>query len=163
MTPFPPEERSTSLPEPYPRRLRRSSHEQERRMRAWREKWSPAKQRAIGHSHVEKPILAAGERRITSSIEAGYGLPLDSLLSAHGETSLCRMADTVILANCVERSELFSTPRCQQAPHTSGRMLQAALQEHFQLSVSISQINRVRAELGLSVSSQQKPQAKKTP
>jgi len=56
----------------------------------------------------------------------------------------------------------FLAERCQQAPHTSGRMLQAALQEHFQLRVSISQINRVRAELGLSISSQRKPQAKKT-
>jgi transposase len=56
----------------------------------------------------------------------------------------------------------FLTERCQQAPHISGRMLQAALQEYFQLSVSISQINRVRAELGLSISPQRKPQVKKT-
>jgi len=56
----------------------------------------------------------------------------------------------------------FLAERCQQASHTSGRILQAALQEHFQLCVSISQINRVRAELGLSISSQRKPQAKKT-
>lgn len=56
----------------------------------------------------------------------------------------------------------FLSEQCQQAPHTSGRMLQAALQERFQLSVSISQINRVRAELGLSNPFQRKPQAKKT-
>lgn len=56
----------------------------------------------------------------------------------------------------------FLSEQCQQAPHTCGRMLQTALQERFQLSVSISQINRVRAELGLSNSLQRKPQAKKT-
>lgn len=56
----------------------------------------------------------------------------------------------------------FLSEQCQQAPHTSGRMLQAALQERFHLSVSISQINRVRAELGLSNSLQRKPRAKKT-
>lgn len=56
----------------------------------------------------------------------------------------------------------FLSEQCQQAPHTSGRMLQTALQERFHLSVSISQINRVRAELGLSNSLQRKPRAKKT-
>jgi transposase len=56
----------------------------------------------------------------------------------------------------------FLSEQCQQAPHTSGLMLQAALQERFQLNVSISQINRVRAELGLSNYLQRKPQAKKT-
>ena len=39
---------------------------------------------------------------------------------------------------------------CQEAPHTPSHVVQAALQERFGLLVSISQLNRVRAALGLS-------------
>jgi transposase len=39
---------------------------------------------------------------------------------------------------------------CQETPHTPSHMIQAALQERFGLLVSISQLNRVRAALGLS-------------
>ena|SRR5215469_2653685 len=126
------------------------------------EKGTSSWKRAGDCSLACRPILAGCEPESRCAVEASHGVPLDSLLFAHGETSLCRMADMVIPSNCVERSEPFSAPRCQQASHTSGRILQAALQEHFRLCVSISQINRVRAELGLSISSQRKPQAKKT-
>jgi len=39
---------------------------------------------------------------------------------------------------------------CRAAPPSSGRQIQVALQDRFGLTVSISQINRVRAALGLS-------------
>jgi len=39
---------------------------------------------------------------------------------------------------------------CQAAPHTPSQVVQAALQERFGLLVSVSQLNRVRAALGLS-------------
>lgn len=39
---------------------------------------------------------------------------------------------------------------CRAAPPHSGTHIQAALQERFGLTVSVSQINRVRAALGLS-------------
>lgn len=39
---------------------------------------------------------------------------------------------------------------CQTAPHTASHQVRAALQERFGLLVSISQLNRVRAALGLS-------------
>ena len=39
---------------------------------------------------------------------------------------------------------------CQERPHTPSHVVQAALQERFGLLVSISQLNRVRAALGLS-------------
>jgi len=39
---------------------------------------------------------------------------------------------------------------CQETPHTPSHLVQAALQERFGLLVSISQLNRVRAALGLS-------------
>lgn len=38
---------------------------------------------------------------------------------------------------------------CRDAPQTPSREVQARLQERFQLSVSISQINRLRAALGV--------------
>jgi transposase len=39
---------------------------------------------------------------------------------------------------------------CRAAPEVTGRTVQAALQEHFHLEVSISQITRLRAALGVS-------------
>jgi len=39
---------------------------------------------------------------------------------------------------------------CRGAPHSSGRQIHVALQDRFGLGVSVSQINRVRATLGLS-------------
>jgi transposase len=38
---------------------------------------------------------------------------------------------------------------CRAAPEVTGRTVQAALQEHFHLEVSVSQINRLRAALGV--------------
>lgn len=55
----------------------------------------------------------------------------------------------------------FLSEQCQQLPHISGRLLQAALQERFQLNVSVSQINRVRAELGGNLHPQNQEQGKK--
>jgi transposase len=39
---------------------------------------------------------------------------------------------------------------CRQAPHTPSHEIQAQLAERFALSISISQLNRVRATLGVS-------------
>ena len=39
---------------------------------------------------------------------------------------------------------------CRQAPHTPSHEIQAQLAERFALSISVSQINRVRATLGVS-------------
>src|SRR6266702_5256855 len=45
----------------------------------------------------------------------------------------------------------FLEEQCRQAPHLSSTTLQAELHEQFGLNVSISQINRVRAMLGLNL------------
>src|SRR6266852_3245338 len=39
---------------------------------------------------------------------------------------------------------------CRQAPHTPSHEVQTQLAEQFALSISVSQINRVRAALGVS-------------
>ena len=39
---------------------------------------------------------------------------------------------------------------CRQAPHRPSHQIQAQLAERFALSISVSQLNRVRASLGLS-------------
>ncbi len=44
----------------------------------------------------------------------------------------------------------FLEEQCQQAPQTPSSTIQVKLQERFDLHVSISQINRVRAALGIS-------------
>ena len=50
---------------------------------------------------------------------------------------------------------------CRQAPQTPSSRVQAALRERFHVNVSISQINRVRAALGVSNHSQNQEQGKK--
>jgi transposase len=44
----------------------------------------------------------------------------------------------------------FLEETCQQAPHTPSHEIQMQLAERFSLSVSVSQINRMRATLGVS-------------
>jgi transposase len=55
----------------------------------------------------------------------------------------------------------FLEEQCRQAPHLSSTTLQAELHEQFGLSVSISQINRVRAMLGLNLHPKGQRQGKK--
>ena len=44
----------------------------------------------------------------------------------------------------------FLAEQCQQAPQTPSSVIQVELRERFDLHVSVSQINRVRAVLGIS-------------
>ena len=55
----------------------------------------------------------------------------------------------------------FLEERCRQEPQTLSSTIQAALRERFDLCVSISQINRVRAALGVSNHSQSQQPGKK--
>ena len=44
----------------------------------------------------------------------------------------------------------FLEETCRQAPHTPSHQVQTQLAQRFSLQVSVSQINRVRASLGVS-------------
>jgi transposase len=55
----------------------------------------------------------------------------------------------------------FLEEQCRQAPQTPSSAIQALLRERFGLSVSISQINRVRATLGISKRLKSQQQEKK--
>jgi len=55
----------------------------------------------------------------------------------------------------------FLEDACRKAPHTPSSTIQTALRERFNLSVSVSQINRVRATLGVSNYPQTRQQGKK--
>jgi putative transposase len=55
----------------------------------------------------------------------------------------------------------FLEAYCHQAPHTPSSVIQTLLHERFDLSVSISQINRVRAALGVSTHPVSQKQGKK--
>jgi len=54
----------------------------------------------------------------------------------------------------------FLEAYCRQAPHTPSFTVQGVLQERFALTVSVSQINRVRAALGVSNHSPKSAQEK---
>jgi transposase len=55
----------------------------------------------------------------------------------------------------------FLEAYCRKAPHTPSSVIQTLLQERFDLSVSISQINRVRVALGVRNHPQSPGQGKK--
>jgi transposase len=55
----------------------------------------------------------------------------------------------------------FLEEQCRQAPQTPSSAIQMALREYFDLHVSISQINRVRAALGVSNHRTSRQQGKK--
>jgi transposase len=55
----------------------------------------------------------------------------------------------------------FLENACREAPQTPSSTIQAALRERFDLSMSISQINRVRTTLGISNRPQSQEQGKK--
>jgi transposase len=69
----------------------------------------------------------------------------------HGHRSLLRGA-----------ARAFLEEQCRQAPQTPSSTIQMELRERFDLSVSISQINRVRAALGLSNHPKSQQQGKKS-
>jgi transposase len=48
------------------------------------------------------------------------------------------------------KAHTFLEEQCRQASSTPSSLIQALLHERFDLRVSISQINRVRAALGIS-------------
>jgi transposase len=55
----------------------------------------------------------------------------------------------------------FLEASCREAPSMPSSILQVTLRERFDLQVSVSQINRVRATLGVSNPSRRSPQEKK--
>jgi putative transposase len=78
----------------------------------------------------------------------------------HGETALQdgRHGHPIKLRG---EARTFLEDACREAPSTPSSAIQAALRERFDLSMSISQINRVRAALGVSKRSQSQHQGKK--
>ncbi len=70
-------------------------------------------------------------------------------MRAAGERALCegRHGHPIKLRGEVRT---FVEEMCRQAPHTPSHQIQTHLAERFSLTVSVSQINRVRATLGVS-------------
>ena len=66
-----------------------------------------------------------------------------------------------IPASCVEMLEPISQDYCRHAPWTPSSVIQTLLQERFGVNVSISQVNRVRAALGISNHPESRLQEKK--
>jgi transposase len=91
----------------------------------------------------------------TSAASAGLGVSQSNAyrlwraFRRHGETALSdgRHGHPCKLRGAVRA---FLEERCRHTPQTPSSTIQMELQEHFDLSVSISQINRVRAALGVS-------------
>ncbi len=96
---------------------------------------SPPVKRAMAYR-----LLRAVRTRGTTTLQDGR----------HGHPSKLRGEARAFLEAC-----------CRDAPCTSSPTLQAVLRERFELQVSVSQINRVRAALGVSNHSKKSSQEKK--
>jgi hypothetical protein len=72
-----------------------------------------------------------------------------------------KMDDMVIEAELHGEARTFLEEYCREAPQTPSSVLQALLHERFALRVSVSQINRVRAALGVSNHPKSQEQGKK--
>ena len=96
---------------------------------------SPPVKRAMAYR-----LLRAVRTRGTTALQDGR----------HGHPSKLRGEARAFLEAC-----------CRDAPCTPSPTLQAALRERFDLQVSVSQINRVRAALGISNHAKRSPQEKK--
>lgn len=116
----------------------------------------------------EQFIAAMLEGRTFREVSAGSALPVKRAMAyrllravrAKGSIALQdgRHGHPVKLRG---EARAFLEACCREAPHISGPTLQVALREHFDLQVSVSQINRVRAALGVSNPSRRSPQEKK--
>jgi transposase len=100
-------------------------------------------QMQAGHSWQ----TAAAKARLQISQSNAYRLW--GAFRQHGETALSdgRHGHPSKLRGAVRA---FLEEQCQQAPHTPSSTIQVELRERFDLQVSISQINRVRRQLGVS-------------
>ncbi len=50
----------------------------------------------------------------------------------------------------ISQSTAYRLRQCRQTPHTPSHKIQEQLAERFALPISVSQLNRVRAALGIS-------------
>jgi len=104
-----------------------------------------------GHSFQEVsmgspvPVKRAMAYRLLRAVRAKGNIALQD--GRHGHPIKLRGEARAFLQAC-----------CQEAPCTPSPTLQAALRERFDLQVSVSQINRVRAALGVSNPSRRSPQ-----
>ncbi len=99
--------------------------------------------------------MQAGQSWQTAAAQAGLGISqsnayrLWGAFRQRGETALSdgRHGHPIKLRG---EARSFLEDACRKAPSTPSSTLQAALRERFDLSMSISQVNRVRAALGVS-------------
>jgi len=94
------------------------------------------------------PVKRAMAYRLLRAVRTKGSIALQD--GRHGHPSKLRGEARAFLEAC-----------CREAPCTPSPTFQAALRERFDLQVSVSQINRVRAALGMSAHSRQSPQEKK--
>jgi len=123
-----------------------------------------------GQRHVAKVQLMAqmqaGHSWQTAAAKAGLQISqsnayrLWGAFRQHGETALSdgRHGHPSKLRGA---ARAFLEEQCQQAPQTPSSTIQMELRERFDLRVSISQINRVRAALGISNYPKSQEQGKK--
>lgn len=96
----------------------------------------------------EQPLKRAMAYRLLRAVRTKGDIALQD--GRHGHPSKLR-----------GEARAFLEASCREAPSTASSTFQVALRERFDLQVSVSQINRVRATLGVSNHSRQSPQEKK--
>jgi transposase len=124
-----------------------------------KERMRAAKARLVAEMQAGQPWhVAAATAGLQTSQSTAYRLC--QVVRERGEMALQdgRHGHPVKLRG---EARTFLEAYCRKAPHTPGSVIQTLLQERFDLSVSISQINRVRAALGISSRPLNQEQGKK--
>ena len=119
----------------------------------------------MARAHLVTAMLAG---QTWQQVSAGFPLPVKRAM-AYRLLRAVRIKGTIAFqdgrhghpSKLRGEARAFLEACCRDAPCTPSPTLQAALRERFDLQVSVSQINRVRAALGVSNHAQPATQGKK--
>lgn len=122
------------------------------------------------HSRLtrEQVVTAMLEGRTFQQVSTGGGMPVKRAM-AYRLACAVRTKGSIALRDGRQghpsklrgETRAFLEATCREAPCTPSSTVQVALRERFDLQVSVSQINRVRAALGVSNPSRQSVREKK--
>ena len=115
-------------------------------------------ERQMARQHLVAAMLAGQSWQQIARAEA---LPLKRAMAYRLVHAVRTRGDVALADGRYGHPSKLRGEQCRQAPSTPSSTLQVKLQERFDLRVSISQINRVRAALGISNRPQNLEQGKK--
>ncbi len=117
----------------------------------------------------ERLVTALLEGQSWQAVSEGADVPLKRAMAYRLLHAVCTQGKVALQdgrhghpSKLRGEARAFLETSCREAPCMTSPSLQAALRERFNLQVSVSQINRVRAALGVSNDRRNQKQGKKS-